>query len=164
MKEKSSIFKTINVEVDQKLKTIQLWANIYEPISNIMSRISEKENLSIQSQCLVHNDELLSNDKTLSDYSIISTNFILLKRPIKIDVIIFTENISFLLEPFETIANIKEKLFRMRGLIVSLSYFGQNLDDKRTLYSYKIRDRAKLKVTAIDCNRDRVKSLPKLDL
>lgn len=154
MKEKSSIFKTINVEVDHKLKTIQLWANIYEPISNIKSRIGEKENMSIYSQCLVYNDQLLSDDKTLSDYSISSTNLVLLKRPIKIDVIIFSENISFLLEPFETIANIKQKLFLMRGLNVSLSYFGQNLDDNRTLYSYKIRDRAKLKVTAINCNRD----------
>ncbi len=150
--------------MDHKLKTIQLWANIYEPISNIKSRISDMENMSIQSQCLVYNDEQLNDDKTLSDYSITSTNFVLLKRPIKIDVIIFAENISFLLEPFETIANIKQRLFHMRGLTVSLSYFGQNLDDNRTLYSYKIRDRAKLKVTAIDCNRDRVRSLPKLDL
>lgn len=155
---KSNVLRTINIEVDHKLKTIQLMANIFEPIGNIKAKIRQKEDMGINSQCLFYGEELLKDNKTLNDYCISTPNLILVRRPIKIDVIMFTENIPLTVEPNEIIDNIKDKIFKIKKLNVSLSYFGQLLDGHRTLFSYKIRDRAKLKVTAIDCNRGRDKN------
>ncbi|CAG2181504.1 unnamed protein product [Oppiella nova] len=146
--------KTITVEVDHKNTTIELWANIREPIRNIKSRIREQENIAVECQCLLHDTQLLDNDKTLEEYGIKAMKFVLVKRPIKVDVIVFSQNLSFLLEPFDTISQLVEKIHKIKGFNVTLSYLGQTLDESRTFHSYRIRDRAKLKVNAVHCHND----------
>ena len=143
------ISKRMNVNI-QNLngKLIRIEVNPSVIILNVKNEIAGKEGIPPEVLSLMFAENLLEDDRTLSDYNIPndSTVDLIFRLPNVIRIFVKTQTgktITLELDPFDTIGSIKIKIQEKEGIDPMqqcLTFRGNELEDSRTLSDFKIQE------------------------
>ena len=130
-----------------KGEIIRVEVNPYATILNIKTEIAGKEGIPPEVLSLMFAENLLKDDRTLSDYNIPndSTVDLIFRLPNAIRILVKTQTgktITLELDPIDTIGSIKIKIQEKEGFHPKrqrLMFVGNELEDYRTLSDYRIR-------------------------
>jgi hypothetical protein len=134
------------VKIDDK--TLVIDADPREPISTIKQKVQQMENISAEELLVFFSNKELDENKTLSDYRIYKLQnplfLFMVKKKIRVLIRIDREKQYPLeLSPKDIVGDVLAKIVKKEGLAskeMVLSFRNKEMDESRTLFSYKIRD------------------------
>ena len=125
-----------------------------ETIENVKAKILDHEGIPIEHQQLVYTGKQLENNQTVKDYQIKneSTLHVVVRRRGDMQIFVKCPSgkiVTLEVDASNTIENVKAKIHDQEGIRPNLQhlFYGEELEDKRTLCDYNIKGESVLYIT-----------------